>query len=127
MLNEFQAINNHTQTLVQNLHGIRETMGFVGRELSNLRRLTELRDQLVRMNQEKNRLSDEDISKQTLFNYTSDLEDQVCSICLSELKDKPQIKTQVEEGVSSGKLCKLTCGHIFHESCIIQGWIKDQN
>ena len=60
---------------MQKLHGIRETMGYVGRELNNLRRLTELRDQLVRMKKEKERLSDEEIMKQKVFNYTIDLKD----------------------------------------------------
>ena len=56
---------------MQNLNGIRSAMGFVGRELSNLRRLTELRDQLAQMQKEKDRLSEEDISKQKLFNATT--------------------------------------------------------
>ena len=57
MLGEFEEINNSTAELMQNLSGIRAMMGYVGRELTNLRRLTDLRDQISSLSQQKPRLS----------------------------------------------------------------------
>lgn len=63
MLGEFEEINNSTAELMQNLSGIRAMMGYVGRELTNLRRLTDLRDQISTLQQQKPRLSQQDIDK----------------------------------------------------------------
>jgi DNA/RNA endonuclease G (NUC1) len=92
MLGEFEEINNSTAELMQNLSGIRAMMGYVGRELTNLRRLTDLRDQISSLQQQKPRLSQPDIDKQQVLQYSPSLhKEQVCSICLNELKDTPTL------------------------------------
>ena len=57
------------------------------------------------------------MEKQKVYNYkpTAKLLDKVCSICIADLKDS-----------KDGKICELTCGHIFHLSCVY-GWLTKQS
>lgn len=45
--------------------------------------------------------------------------DLICSICLIDIKD-------LSPGAEENLLCELTCGHIFHANCVLEGWLKKQ-
>ena len=52
-----------------------------------------------------------------------------CKICLAHLNTDQNLKVETEEELKAYKSLELThlkCGHLFHTSCLVGGWIQQQ-
>ena len=117
-----------TSQMLNNLDSMQFAMGMISRELNNLRRLDNLRDQILTKKQQQNRLSDDDIKRQKIIPFSKPLADgKTCAICLSDLQDAPALPALKLSAGLTVNLCQLICGHIFHQPCVIDGWIKAQS
>ena len=108
-------------------------MGRVNQEMENIRDLTAARDRATAHERGLNAMSKEQIDKIKTFEYTDLIlagkkTDLVCSICLLDVKERAPITqaTGSNDFRNRGKLCELQCGHIFHASCVLDGWLTKQ-
>ena len=105
-------------------------MGRVNQEMSSIRDLTNAREAVDQHERGLNAMSKQEIEAITTFKYSEyskpdpKLKDKVCSICLLDVTERPPASEARSDNYKNyGKLCELKCGHIFHASCVLDGWL----